>query len=65
MGADGVAMFDKAIRRRTGFHIDELLPIQHAKAVTMPTLVVQAHHDALMKPSDVQAIYDRQEAVLD
>jgi uncharacterized protein len=55
---DGVRMFDAAIQRRTGFHIDELSPIEHAKAVTVPTLVVQVHDDVLTKPSDVQTIYD-------
>lgn len=55
---DGVRMFDAAIFRRTGFHMDELSPIEHAKAVTVPTLLVQVHNDVLTKPSDVQTIYD-------
>jgi uncharacterized protein len=55
---DGPKMFDAAIHKRTGFHMDELSPIQHAKAVTLPTLVVQVHDDVLTKPSDVQTIYD-------
>lgn len=54
----GVELFDAASLRRTGFHVDELSPIEHAKAVTVPTLVVQVHDDTLTKPSDVQAIYD-------
>ena len=49
-------MFDAAIFKRTGFHIEELSPIEHANAVTVPTLVVQVHHNALAKPSDVQTI---------
>ena len=55
---DGPQMFDAAILKRTGFHLDELSPIDHAKAVTVPTLVVQVHDDVLTKPSDVQTIYD-------
>jgi hypothetical protein len=35
-----------------------LSPIEHAKAVNIPTLVVQVHDDVLTKPSDVQSIYD-------
>ena len=56
--ANGVEMFDTAIHKLTGFHVDELSPIEHAKAVTVPTLVVQVHDDVLTKPSDVQTIYD-------
>jgi uncharacterized protein len=56
--ADGVRMFDEAILKRTGFHIDELSPITHANAVTVPTLMVQVRNDVLTKPSDVQTIYD-------
>jgi uncharacterized protein len=55
---DGVKLFDTAIFKRTGFHVDELSPIEYAKAVRVPTLVVQVHEDALTKPSDVQAIYN-------
>jgi hypothetical protein len=55
---DGVRMFDAAIHKRTGFHLDELSPIEYAKAVTVPTLVVQVHDDVLTKPSDVQTIYN-------
>jgi hypothetical protein len=49
--ANGVEMFDTAIHKLTGFHVDELSPIEHAKAVTVPTLVVQVHDDVLTKPS--------------
>lgn len=55
---DGPNLFDAAIHKRTGFHIDELSPIEHAKSVQLPTLVVQMHDDSLTKPSDVQTIYD-------
>ena len=55
---NGVELFDAAIHKLTGFRVDELSPIEHAKAVTVPTLVVQVHNDVLTKPSDVQSIYD-------
>ena len=35
-----------------------LSPIQHAKAVTVPTFVVQVHDNILTRPCDVQALYD-------
>ena len=53
----GTEYFDLCSQRRTGFHIDELSPIEHAKAVQVPTLVVQVHQDILTKPSDVETIY--------
>jgi hypothetical protein len=56
--ANGIAMFDAEIHKLTGFHIDELSPIEHAKAVTLPTFVVQVRDDILTKRSDVQTIYD-------
>jgi len=60
---NGVELFDEALHRRTGFHVDEQSPIPHAKAVRVPTLVVQVLDDALTYPSDVQAIYDNIAAV--
>ncbi len=30
---NGVELFDEALHRRTGFHVDEQSPIPHAKAV--------------------------------
>jgi uncharacterized protein len=60
---DGVQLFDQALHRRTGFHVDEQSPIPHAKAVQVPTLVAQVHDDTLTYPSDVQTIYDNIAAV--
>jgi uncharacterized protein len=60
---NGVELFDEALHRRTGFHVDEQSPIPHAKAVRLPTLVAQVHDDVLTYPSDVQAIYDNIAAV--
>jgi hypothetical protein len=54
---NGVALFDEALYRLTGFRVDEESPIPHAKAVRVPTLVAQVHDDFLTYPSDVQAIY--------
>lgn len=59
---NGPAQFDEAVFKLTGFHMDELSPIPHAHAVTVPTLVVQVHDDFLTKPSDVQTIYDKMAA---
>ena len=42
---NGVELFDAAIHKLTGFHVDELSHIEHAKAVTLPTMVVPVHHD--------------------
>src|ERR671915_574870 len=44
---DGFEKFDKAVHERTGFHLDEQSPIEHVKAVTVPTLVAQVHHDTM------------------
>jgi hypothetical protein len=55
---DGVKLFDDALHRRTGFHVDAQSPIQHAKSIQLPTFVAQVHDDFLTTPSDVQTIYD-------
>lgn len=60
--ADGTEQFDEAIHKLNGFHMDELSPIPHAHAVTVPTLVAQVHDDVLTKPSDVQTIFDKMSA---
>lgn len=57
--AEGPELFDQAVFKLTGFHMDELSPIPYAHAVTVPTLVMQVHDDVLTKPSDVQTIYDK------
>jgi uncharacterized protein len=53
---DGYEKFDKA--ERTGFHLSEQSPLEHVKAVTVPTLVAQVHDDTMTRPQDVQDIYD-------
>lgn len=50
--------FDAATRLRTGFHLDELSPLNHAKAVTVPTLLAQVHQDSTTKVAAVQEIFD-------
>ncbi|CAN6648623.1 hypothetical protein TRVA0_023S00892 [Trichomonascus vanleenenianus] len=51
--------FDRSIFNKTGFRLDELGPIPYCKDVTVPTLVVQVHHDTMTVPEDVQTIYDQ------
>ena len=55
---NGVELFDVAIRKLHGFHVDELSPIEYAKDVTVPTLVAQVHDDSATRPSDVQTIFE-------
>jgi hypothetical protein len=54
---DGYEEFDKAVHERTGFHLAEQSPLEHVKAVTVPTLVAQVHDDTMTRPEDVQSIY--------
>ena len=56
--ANGVELFDAAFHKRTGYHLADVWPMEYAKAVTVPTLVVQVLRDFLTKPSNVQEIYD-------
>ena len=56
--ADGYAKFDRAVQERTGFRLAEQSPLEHVKAVTVPTLVAQVHDDTMTRPQDVQDIYD-------
>jgi uncharacterized protein len=55
---NGIELFAEAYHQRTGLHLDEVWPIEYAKAVTIPTLVAQFHNDFLTKQSDAQEIYD-------
>jgi hypothetical protein len=54
----GYEKFDKAVHERTGFHLAEQSPLEHVKAITVPTLVAQVHDDTMTRPEDVQSIYD-------
>jgi pimeloyl-ACP methyl ester carboxylesterase len=55
---NGAELFDTALYNRTGFHLKELWPIEYAKAVTVPTMVVQVRNDFTIGQSLVQEIYD-------
>lgn len=55
---NGLEQFATAYYNRTGLHLDDVWPMEDAKAVTIPTLVVQVHDDFLTRPSNVQEIYD-------
>ncbi len=56
--ANGVALFDAAYYKRTGYHLDDVWPMAYARSVTVPTLVAQVHDDFRTKPSNVQEIFD-------
>ncbi|EUA06525.1 hypothetical protein I546_5467 [Mycobacterium kansasii 732] len=56
--ADGYRKFDDAVHQRTGFHLAEQSPLEHVRAVAVPTLVAQVHDDTMTRPQDVQDIYD-------
>lgn len=56
--ANGVALFDAAFHKRTGYHLADVWPMEYAKSVTIPTFVAQVRRDFLTKPSNVQEIYD-------
>jgi uncharacterized protein len=43
---DGVALFNKALHRRSGNQLDDFGPTEDAQAVTIPTLVAQVHDDS-------------------
>jgi hypothetical protein len=55
---NGMALFDAALHKRTGYHLKDVWPMEYARAVTVPTLVAQVHGDFLTRPSNVQEIYD-------
>ncbi|RFU89132.1 MULTISPECIES: alpha/beta hydrolase [Citrobacter] len=55
---NGIEVFAKAFYNRSGLHLDQVWPMEYAKAVTVPTLVAQVRNDFLTKPSNVQEIYD-------
>jgi uncharacterized protein len=38
--------------------LSEQSPLQHVKAVTVPTLVAQVHDDTMTRPQDAQNSYD-------
>lgn len=56
--ANGVALFDAAFHKRTGYHLADVWPMEYARSVTIPTFVSQVRRDFLTKESNVQEIYD-------
>ncbi|MCG3751923.1 MULTISPECIES: S9 family peptidase [unclassified Amycolatopsis] len=54
----GIGLLEVELKNLTGFDLDELSPLNHAKDVTVPTLIAQVHHDSSTRPEDVQGIYD-------
>lgn len=55
---DGLARFDVALHRRTGYRLADVWPMTYATSVTVPTLVAQVRNDFLTRQSNVQEIYD-------
>ncbi len=47
---DGYEKCDRAVHERTGFHLSEQSPLEHVKAVTVPTLVAQVQDDTMTRP---------------
>jgi hypothetical protein len=37
---NGPSLFEEAVFNRTGFHMDELSPVEHARHVKIPTLML-------------------------
>jgi uncharacterized protein len=55
---NGIELFADAYYQRSGLHLNDVWPMEYAKAVTVPTLVAQVRNDFMTKPSNVQEIYD-------
>ena len=53
-----LAELDRRIAARTGYRLDDMSPVDAARAVRVPTLVYQVRDDVMTRPSDVQAIFD-------
>jgi esterase/lipase len=56
--ADRIDEVDTELRRATSFTMDEMSVTEYAKAVNVPTFIIQVRDDILTKPSDVQTIFD-------
>jgi len=59
---DGYEKCDRAVHERTGFHLSEQSPLEHVKAVTVPTLVAQVQDDTMTRSQQFQDIYDAMHA---
>ena len=54
----GYSRFEQALRERTGFSLAEQSPLEWARSIQVPSLVVQVREDRVTRPEDVQSIYD-------
>lgn len=55
---DALPEVAEALRRATSMELKDMDMPQYAKAVDIPTLLVQVRNDVLTTPKDVQAIFD-------
>lgn len=53
-----LADLDARLRQVTGFGLDELSPLEHARGVKVPTFLYQVRNDHMVDPSIVEKIYD-------
>lgn len=55
---DRVAQFDDYVRMRTSVGLDQRVPQEWARNVSVPTFLYQVRNDVLTHPSDIQAMFD-------
>ncbi|MEU2898724.1 alpha/beta hydrolase family protein [Streptomyces sp. NPDC001273] len=53
-----IAELEKKVRLIVSFPFSEMLPVEAAKSVTIPTFLYQVHDDLMTRPDDVQAMFD-------
>ena len=58
LGKKGERAFSETYRELYGFRTNDSSPIEDAKSVLVPTLLVQVKDDSATFPTDVQAIFD-------
>ena len=56
--AERIDELDQNLRLVTSFRLDELSPLEAAKAVRIPSYIYQVRDDLMTYPADVQAIFD-------
>ena len=61
--ADRIDELDRNIRLVTSFKLDDLSPIEAAKAIRIPSFIYQVRDDLMTYPGDVQTIFDNIPAV--
>lgn len=55
---DRIDGLDQQIKLATSFHLQDMSPIDAARAVRVPTLLYQVRDDRMTRPADVQAVFD-------